>query len=181
MAHSPILVSDSSDPLRAASTVLENVLRTIGETERASRIFTLWPRLRKASLRICRYLSPLLITPDGGNLLEHSIQRAIDAFHAPHCLSETDRFRAFIEALCLEVGDLCAIAVSVKTATGDWILWSFDEPVVDWMRNNRARVIQIRLREEPLARFPVAFALLKGVFSASDLQIAGSLHGLALK
>ncbi len=153
---------------RSCTEILELTIRHLGKKNEAKRVFLLWPNLKLASLRLCAFLSPFLLQ-DERVILDIALDRAIEA-----AAKETgsNQVKAFVAGVFSVVKDLCAIQVSVQDADDNWVIWDFEEPIIELMHAHRRDRVQVRPRDPAFEEGPVGVALLSRVFTIRDLMLA---------
>lgn len=156
-------MSDEKIPRRGA--LLELALRRIDRKSEAKQLFMMWPNLKEASLRLCAYLSPFLEANEEP-LLDLALSRA---FTLTTAAQGADQVGVFVEAVASITDDLRGIQVSVQDHDGDWEIWDFERPILDWMGSYQRECLQIRPRQTPFPEGPVRFAILR-VFAIRDLM-----------
>lgn len=156
----------------SATDSLQIALFNIGLEKDAQRIFGIWPALRTVSLQYCRYVSPFIELESGENLLEVSLSDAIESFKKHEADDPRKGVQAFIAEFPKRVVDLCRVRLSVQTEEGGWVIWQYDQPVLDWMAIHGRKAVQIRRREDPFDKGPVLVKLLSYICSVRDLQMA---------
>lgn len=156
-------MSDNKNP--RCGVLLELALRRIDRKSEAKQLFMMWPSLKDASLRLCAYLSPFL-EANGEPLLDLALSRA---FTLAAAAQGADQVGVFVEAVASITDDLRGIQVSVQDHDGDWEIWDFERPILDWMGSYQQECLQIRPRQTPFPEGPVRFAILR-VFAIRDLM-----------
>lgn len=132
----------------------------------AARAFTDWPSLENVASQFIDYISPWLMI----NNEFVAEKRLIGAFNAYATVSDIDHgHRAFIEHLAHTAKDLAAHRVSIQDGDGVWVVWSYDEPLTQFMGAHSRWAIQVRTREEPLPVAPVMIKLLAAVSTTRDM------------
>lgn len=148
-----------------SASILDLALRRIERRVEGRQLFLLWPNLRRAALKLCVYLSPYL-EQRNRPLLDIALERGIAALiHAP----SGQQVSAFIHAIASIADDLCQMQISVEDREGDWAIWDFENPILDWMRAYQRECVQIRQRDVPFPIGAVRLALISRVFSIRDL------------
>ena len=145
--------------------LLELALRRIDRKSEAKQLFMMWPSLKDASLRLCAYLSPFL-EANGEPLLDLALSRA---FALASVAQGADQVGVFVAAVASITNELRGIQVSVQDHDGDWEIWDFERPILDWMGSYQRECLQIRPRETPFPEGSVRFAILR-VFTIRDLM-----------
>ncbi len=145
--------------------LLELALRRIDRKSEAKQLFMMWPSLKDASLRLCAYLSPFL-EANGEPLLDLALSRA---FALASVAQGADQVGVFVAAVASITDELRGIQVSVQDHDGDWEIWDFERPILDWMGSYQRECLQIRPREAPFPEGSVRFAILR-VFTIRDLM-----------
>ena len=156
----------------SATESLQTALSNIGLEKDAERIFDAWPALRTVSLQYCRYVSPFIELETGESLLELTMADAINSFKMYEATEQRKGIQAFIAEFPKRVVDLCGVRLSVQTEEGGWVIWQYDQPVLDWMAIHGRKAVQIRRREDPFEKGPVLVKLLSYICSVRDLQMA---------
>lgn len=155
----------SDERFRQCDALLELAVRRIDQKYEAKQFFLIWPSLKEASIRLCSYLSPFL-EANGVPLLDLALSRALSNATASQA---SEQVGAFVEGVASITDAVCGIQVSVQDRDGDWEIWDFEHPILDWMQSNKRESLQIRTRQEPFPEGPVRFAILR-VFSTRDLM-----------
>jgi hypothetical protein len=156
----------------AVEQSLARALNNTGVRRAADSIFFDWPMLRPVAKRFTRYVTPLIELEDGSNLLERSLQMAVEAYNDVTRSYGEEGVRAFLEALAQGVDPLSALRLSVRTREGHWAIWNYDQPLSDWMAAHERRTVQIKRREQPVERGPIRLKMLSYVCSVRDMQMA---------
>lgn len=156
----------------SAPEALRTAVANIGLAREAERIFLELPALRNVALQYCRYVSPLVPLEDGQCLLEATLRDAIAGYSEAAVRDPERAMRTFIQALARSVGELCRVRLSVQTRDGSWLIWTYDEPLIEWMPRHGRKALQIRRRDKPVAKGPVLVKMLGYICSVRDLQVA---------
>ncbi|MBK6639111.1 MAG: hypothetical protein IPG34_16530 [Rhodocyclaceae bacterium] len=127
--------------MRAA---LNNLMRAAGCRDLAERVFANEPTLHDITLRYLYYLSPWLVANEC-NLAQETVALALQRYTERNVNADHEAaFRAFIETLTESAVVLADVRISVKSAEGQWMIWSYDEPLTLWMEEHKHSCIQIR-------------------------------------
>lgn len=145
--------------------LLDQAVRRIELRREATQLFIRWPNLKQASLKLCAFLTPF-IEENNRPILDIALERAITAAAAAH---GGQQVTAFIQAVASMTDCLCHLQVSLQDRDGDWEIWDFERPILEWMHTAERDCLQVRRREIAFAKGAVTLALLSRVFSIRDL------------
>ncbi|MEC4718188.1 hypothetical protein RY831_03445 [Noviherbaspirillum sp. CPCC 100848] len=146
-------------------SLLDQAVKRIELRREATQLFIRWPNLKQASLKLCAFLTPF-IEENSRPILDIALERAIIAAAAAH---GGQQVTAFIQAVASMADSLCHLQVSLQDKDGDWEIWDFEKPILDWMHSAERDCLQVRRRETAFAKGAVTLALLSRVFSIRDL------------
>lgn len=130
------------------------------------------PTLEFVATRFIDFVSPWLVL-DGQNLAERALCEAIGCYNRDRCAGVEAATRSFVRCLAETAVDLSKYRVSVQDSDGLWIVWSYDEPLMQHLSNHKRKSIQIREREDPVPVAAVMIKLLAAVAPMKALQSAG--------
>lgn len=145
--------------------ILEQSLRRINRRKEARQLFAMWPTLHDAALRLCYYLSPYLEVNEHP-LLDVALERG---FEAAITRFGHEQIAAFIGEVISVSAELCKLQISIQDKDGDWEIWDFDRPILEWMGQYQREYLQIRTRPSPFAVAQLRLALLRQ-FSMRDIM-----------
>ena len=146
-------------------SILDLTLRRINRRRESWQLYSMWPSLHVASIRLCSFLSPY-IEVDDRPLLDIALERGFDA--AVTRLGR-EQLGAFIAEATSIADELSTLQISVQDKDGDWEIWDFDRPLLEWLGRSRRECLQIRPRQTPFPIPPLRLALLKQ-FAIRDLM-----------
>ena len=150
---------------------LTSVLKNAGVAEYAERAFVEWPELEEISLRFLQYVSPWLVVNET-NLAEETLKKAFLAINSKKEYKEFPH-RSFMEAIVQCVETLASVRISVmSSSSGLWEIWSYDEPLMSWMKKMGRSAMQIRPRETSIDHSPLLIKMLAYVSSTREMQMA---------
>lgn len=159
-------------PFSAASAV-RSALRSLNLEDRSQKIYMTWPALYTVSLQFCRFVSPFVPAESGKPLLEEALHEAIEAYFKFGREDDRNGIERYIATLASKAGDLSRLRLSVRAEEGEgWVIWNYDDPLLDWMSAHGRKAIQIRMRDKPVPKGPILIKLLSYICSVRDLQIA---------
>lgn len=160
-----------------ALAILNRILHTSGKRRPAKAIFDRLPALQQLSMKLCWWLSPY-IQLDEGNLLELAVVQAVQAFHKEPG-TDRDKARAYIAGISSVAGMLSSLRISVRTKAGDWELWDYDMPLVEFMTARGAHAVQTRTRQKHRDRGPITLYMLSAICTMKDLRLMRDVITLA--
>lgn len=145
---------------------LDQVLCRGGLERKAARAFSEWPSLERVASQFIHYISPWLVI-NNEPVAEKRIAGAIEAYNG---IYDSDHgHRAFIEHLAHTAKDLAGHRVSIQDRDGVWLIWSYDQPLTEFMSRHGRLAIQVRERDTPLPVAPVMIKLLAAVSTTRDM------------
>lgn len=148
------------------TTLLGQALKRIEMRNEAKQLYTSWPTLKLASLRLCTFVTPF-VEYGGRPLLDVALERAITAARRTY---GADQITQFIRGVASIADELCQLQISLQDRDNDWEIWDFDKPIMDWMKAGERECLQVRRRAEVYPKGPVMLAVLSRVFSMRDLM-----------
>lgn len=121
------------------------------------------------ALKLCWFLSPY-IESGNENLLETTIHRAVRAYLSA---ANGERPRAFLNAVRDGAEMLGVLRVSARDKDDGWLIWDYEESLMDWLDEQGASAVQVTVRAQPLDAGPLVVRLMAQVCTVRDLRVAG--------
>lgn len=147
---------------------LDSTLKHMGKRNEARQLYLLWPKLKTASQKLCGYITPLVIVEERP-LLEHILARAIDAA-VGECHQQ--QFKAFVGTVAVAAQELRGHQISIQDSDDNWIIWDFERPILELLREHGREAVQVRPRASAFDAGAVTLAVLTRVFTIKDLMLA---------
>jgi hypothetical protein len=163
-------MSHHSNRARFAVT-LRRVLKAQDLWEQAEVIFTAWPNLEEVTNRYCAYVTPY-IEIEGIALLGATLERAVEAYFEAAGRGAREQMGSYIRGLAEAATLLGKVRCSVCSRGGEWLVWGYDRPLVDFMHSHGTEVLQIAMRDEVLPAGPIAVKMLAHICTLADMQVA---------
>ena len=162
---------------------MENALKRILQNERLERVadhaFMDYPSLEAVATLFLQYVTPWMQVDDR-NLAEHTLREAFSAYRQQPSTGNGSNHSAFIARIAQAAQDLATIRVSVLDSHGQWMVWSYDQPLLSYMAEHSRWSMQIRKRTEPVPAGPVLIKLLAAISSTRDMHTADLDYGQLL-
>lgn len=169
----------TNKPLVAHSSMRE-ALRRIIQSSRLERIaehaFMDHPSLETVATLFVHYVTPWMQVDDR-NLAESTLREAFAAYRECPSTGDGSNHSAFIERIAKASQELATIRVSVLDSDGQWVVWSYDQPLLSYMAAHNRWSMQIRKRTEPVPAGPVLIKLLAAISSTRDMLCADLNYG----
>lgn len=152
---------------------LTDLLTDAGVIDMARKVFDNEPALLGIAHQYLYYVSPWLVVNER-NLAQESLVLALQRYveqnkkRDAHALA----FRVFIETLAESAAGLANVRVSVKDSDEMWMIWSYDQPLMDWMASYKQYCIQIRQRDEVVSTIPLVIKMLAMISTTRELDYA---------
>lgn len=137
----------------------------------ALRVYTDFPALEDVTLQYLNFVPPWVVSR-GTSVAETAIRNALLAYDEAKADGIDAGHRRYLAAIAESARVLSQLRVSVQNNDNQWLIWNYDEPLLDYMNNYRRSAIQIRERETPIASGPVMIKLLASISPTRELATA---------
>lgn len=137
----------------------------------ALKAYTDFPALEDVTVQFLNFVPPWILV-GAESLAESTIRNALEAYDVSQGTGDGSGHRKYIEKIAESAKALSRLRVSVKNDHGQWDIWNYDQPLLEYMQSHNRSAVQIRERETPTATGPILIKLLAAISSTSELEKA---------
>jgi len=131
-----------------------------------------WPSIEPITDRVVAFLSPVLVHNDV-NVAGRLLGRAFEAYREKRPESPALAFRAYLQELTSIATFLSQIRISIQDRDGIWMIWDYDEPLVERLDDAMRYVVRTTEREQPLPVGPILIKFLAQTIKTKDMVAHG--------